>query len=182
MFRALIEMNLKQETLACHIIPTYQNLRHLSILKPSENQQRQPTANLPNRSNLMSLAACIPSSFKFFSICLLLALEALSSADIAHPMIKRNYQWHQFPRSSKNYRYICPQINSTIQFCNSNCSFLVPWSVGLWGSDLSLIPLTLLTSSLILFFASSLSQALVLLHHGGVLEWGLALFNITEPS
>ena len=36
----------------------------------------------------MSLAACIPSSFKFFSICLLLALEALSSADIAHPMMK----------------------------------------------------------------------------------------------
>ena len=43
---------------------------------------------LPKRSNLMSLAACIPSSFKFFSICLLLALEALSSADIAHPMMK----------------------------------------------------------------------------------------------
>ena len=100
MFRALIEMNLNQETLAYHIdiyvIPTYKNFRHLSILKPSENQQRQPTANLPNRSNLMSLAASIPSSFKFFSICLLLALEALSYADIAHPMIKRNYylEWH----------------------------------------------------------------------------------------
>ena len=36
----------------------------------------------------MSLAACMPSSFKFFSICLLLALEALSSADIAQPMMK----------------------------------------------------------------------------------------------
>ena len=36
----------------------------------------------------MSLAAWTPSSFKFFSICLLLALEALSSADIAHPMMK----------------------------------------------------------------------------------------------
>lgn len=35
----------------------------------------------------MSLAAWMPSSFKFFSICLLLALEALSSADIAHPMM-----------------------------------------------------------------------------------------------
>ena len=36
----------------------------------------------------MSFAAWIPSSFKFFSICLLRALEALSSADIAHPMMK----------------------------------------------------------------------------------------------
>jgi hypothetical protein len=36
----------------------------------------------------MSFAAWIPSSFKFFSICLLRALEALSSADMAHPMMK----------------------------------------------------------------------------------------------
>ena len=43
---------------------------------------------LPKSSNLMSFAAWIPSSFKFFSICLLRALEALSSADIAHPMMK----------------------------------------------------------------------------------------------
>ena len=145
----------------CHIIyiyviPTCKNFRHLSILKPSENQQRQPTANLPNRSNLMSLAASIPSSFKFFSICLLLALEALSYADIAHPMIKRNYysgiaDCHQFLRGSRNWYAL--KIKSTIQFCNSDSSFLVVCGTG--GSDLSLIPLTLLTSSLILFFASS---------------------------
>lgn len=43
---------------------------------------------LPSKSSLMSFAACIPSSLRFFSICLLRALEALSSADIAHPMMK----------------------------------------------------------------------------------------------
>jgi hypothetical protein len=35
----------------------------------------------------MSLAAWIPSSFRFFSICLDRALEALSSADIAQPIL-----------------------------------------------------------------------------------------------
>ena len=35
----------------------------------------------------MSLAAWIPSSFRFFSICLERAREALSSADIAHPIL-----------------------------------------------------------------------------------------------
>lgn len=40
----------------------------------------------PSSSNLMSLAACIPSSFKFFSICLLRASAARSSADIAQPI------------------------------------------------------------------------------------------------
>ncbi len=35
----------------------------------------------------MSFAAWMPSSLRFFSICLLLALEALSSADIAQPMM-----------------------------------------------------------------------------------------------
>ena len=37
---------------------------------------------------MISFAAWIPSSFRFFSISLLRALEALSSADIAHPMMK----------------------------------------------------------------------------------------------
>jgi hypothetical protein len=35
----------------------------------------------------MSLAAWMPSSFRFFSICLDRAREALSSADIAHPIL-----------------------------------------------------------------------------------------------
>ena len=35
----------------------------------------------------MSFAACIPSSFRFFSICLLRAREALSSALMAQPMM-----------------------------------------------------------------------------------------------
>ncbi len=35
----------------------------------------------------MSFAAWMPSSLRFFSICLLLALEARSSADMAHPMM-----------------------------------------------------------------------------------------------
>lgn len=43
---------------------------------------------VPKRSNLMSFAAWIPSSLRFFSICLLRALEARSSADMAHPMMK----------------------------------------------------------------------------------------------
>ena len=35
----------------------------------------------------MSLAAWMPSSLRFFSICLLLARCCLSSADMAHPMM-----------------------------------------------------------------------------------------------
>ena len=42
---------------------------------------------LPSRSSFISLAACIQSSFKFFSICLLRAREARSSALMAQPMI-----------------------------------------------------------------------------------------------
>lgn len=42
---------------------------------------------LPNNRSFISLAAWIPSSFKFFSICLLLCRAALSSADIAQPMM-----------------------------------------------------------------------------------------------
>ena len=42
---------------------------------------------LPSSSNLMSFAAWIPSSFRFFSICLLRAREALSSALMAQPMM-----------------------------------------------------------------------------------------------
>lgn len=40
----------------------------------------------PNSRSLMSLAACMPSSLRFFSICLLLARAARSSALIAHPI------------------------------------------------------------------------------------------------
>ena len=43
--------------------------------------------HLPRRRSLISLAAWIPSSFKFFSICLLRARDARSSALMAHPMI-----------------------------------------------------------------------------------------------
>lgn len=42
--------------------------------------------NSPKSKSFMSFAACIPSSFKFFSICLLRARAARSSADIAHPI------------------------------------------------------------------------------------------------
>ena len=35
----------------------------------------------------MSLAAWMPSSLRFFSICFDLAREALSSADMAHPIL-----------------------------------------------------------------------------------------------
>lgn len=41
----------------------------------------------PRSKSLISLAAWRPSSFKFFSICRLLAKAALSSADIAQPMM-----------------------------------------------------------------------------------------------
>ena len=41
---------------------------------------------LPSNNNLMSLAACIPSSFKFFSICLLRSKAARSSALIVQPI------------------------------------------------------------------------------------------------
>ena len=46
-----------------------------------------PQHNSPSSNNLMSLAAWMPSSFRFFSICLLRALEARSSADMAQPMM-----------------------------------------------------------------------------------------------
>ena len=137
MFRTLIEMNLNQETLPYHIyvIPTCKNFRHLSILKPSENQQRQPTANLPNRSNLMSLAASIPSFFKFFSICLLLALEAFSSADIAHPMIKRNYYLvaRQIVINFQGVLKIGMPSRSILRFNSVILTLVSLWSVGLGG-------------------------------------------------
>lgn len=41
----------------------------------------------PSNNNLMSLAAWIPSSFRFFSICLLRASAARSSADMAQPIL-----------------------------------------------------------------------------------------------
>ena len=44
-------------------------------------------ADSPSKSSLMSLAAWMPSSFRFFSICLERAREALSSADMAHPIL-----------------------------------------------------------------------------------------------
>lgn len=43
--------------------------------------------DLPSSSSLMSLAAWMPSSLRFFSICLLLAMAARSSAEEAHPMM-----------------------------------------------------------------------------------------------
>ena len=46
-----------------------------------------PPVYPPSSSNLMSLAACIPSSFRFFSICLLRARLARSSALMAQPMM-----------------------------------------------------------------------------------------------
>merc|ERR1712004_261772 len=46
-----------------------------------------PDSPAPSSSSLISLAAWIPSSFKFFSICLLRAREALSSALMAQPMM-----------------------------------------------------------------------------------------------
>lgn len=50
-------------------------------------EQNIRISTLPNNNSLISLAAWRPSSFRFFSICLLLAKAALSSADIAQPMI-----------------------------------------------------------------------------------------------
>lgn len=41
----------------------------------------------------MSLAAWMPSSFRFFSICLLRAMAARSSADEAHPMAMARTAW-----------------------------------------------------------------------------------------
>lgn len=44
--------------------------------------------HLPNRSSFMSLAACNPSSFRFFSICLLRSRAALSSAECPQPILR----------------------------------------------------------------------------------------------
>lgn len=48
----------------------------------------EPPPYSPNRSSLMSLAAWIPSSLRFFSICLLLARAARSSAEEVHPILQ----------------------------------------------------------------------------------------------
>ena len=45
------------------------------------------SGHLPSSSSLMSLAAWMPSSLRFFSICLLRALDARSSALMAQPMM-----------------------------------------------------------------------------------------------
>ncbi|KAJ0174050.1 hypothetical protein K1T71_010196 [Dendrolimus kikuchii] len=44
-------------------------------------------------SSLMSLAAWMPSSLRFFSICLLRAMAARSSADEAQPMAMARTAW-----------------------------------------------------------------------------------------
>merc|ERR1712168_1521780 len=46
-----------------------------------------PDSPAPSSRSLMSLAAWMPSSFRFFSICLLRAREARSSALMAQPMM-----------------------------------------------------------------------------------------------
>lgn len=43
--------------------------------------------DIPSSRSLMSLAAWIPSSLRFFSICLLRARAARSSADMAQPIL-----------------------------------------------------------------------------------------------
>lgn len=48
----------------------------------------EPSPYSPKRSNLMSLAAWMPSSLRFFSICLLLARAARSSAEEVHPILQ----------------------------------------------------------------------------------------------
>lgn len=44
--------------------------------------------HLPNKSSFMSLAACSPASFRFFSICLLRSRAALSSAECPQPILR----------------------------------------------------------------------------------------------
>lgn len=46
------------------------------------------TTHLPNKSSFMSLAACSPSSLRFFSICLLRSRAALSSAECPQPILR----------------------------------------------------------------------------------------------
>lgn len=50
-------------------------------------QKKKKCCNPPSKSNLMSLAAWMPSSFRFFSIILLRARAARSSADMAQPIL-----------------------------------------------------------------------------------------------
>lgn len=52
-------------------------------------RSRVASSSLPSRSNFTSFAAVIPSSFRFFSIALLLSKAALSSALSVHPMVRR---------------------------------------------------------------------------------------------
>ncbi len=59
----------------------------LILIVPPHHSSCDVISGIPKRSSLMSFAAWIPSSFRFFSICLDRAREALSSADIAHPIL-----------------------------------------------------------------------------------------------
>ncbi|KNC21800.1 hypothetical protein FF38_03214 [Lucilia cuprina] len=43
-------------------------------------------SNLPKSNNLISFAACMPSSLRFFSICLERCMAARSSADVVQPI------------------------------------------------------------------------------------------------
>lgn len=47
---------------------------------------KSKVSHLPSNKSLISLAACIPSSLRFFSICFERARAARSSADIAQPI------------------------------------------------------------------------------------------------
>mgnify|MGYP001794640524 FL=1 len=60
--------------------------------------------SLPNKSSLISLAACIPSSLRFFSIALLLSMACLSSALSVHPIMINVY--HKL-NLDLGYMYLC---------------------------------------------------------------------------
>lgn len=64
-------------TCACRAVRTQQQT---SLIEPPPYS--------PNRSSLISLAAWMPSSFRFFSICLLRAKAALSSAEEVQPILQ----------------------------------------------------------------------------------------------
>lgn len=57
------------------------------------SRKRYKKVVLPRSKSLISLAAWIPSSLRFFSICLLRARAARSSADEAQPMAMARTAW-----------------------------------------------------------------------------------------
>lgn len=113
------------------VVRTFVGLR----MSPQSAPRRliEPPPYSPNRSSLMSLAAWIPSSLRFFSICLLLARAARSSAEEVHPILQvpslQNVAAVNYSTSAPNPPHTLSQsprhwLKLALEITHGNASFI----------------------------------------------------------